>query len=386
MSYTPFLFAALLACCPAVSGEWVLIGYIDGRGDLAADAGEHTSGMLNLPGGGPVHVQVSGPRGGRWSREGHVTRQATLAQSQPDRTARNLSSFLEWAGARTRGYNRLIVLMGHGVPPTADPDAGAPFLLHGEGDRGIGPRELADTLRRHLPDGPDITTVVILETCYGASADLLYALRAVADFALVAPGEIPSPGLPWPETAQIVTRVVTNPDSGDLQVLSAGRGVDRWPHPWSLALVRLREMDGVGQALRGLCTAASASPGPVAETLLRVRSRTPLSLGRRELVSLTHLARSISRDHPDTTIAKYADRLVAAACAAVTQSATLGASAHRAGDAGQGITAYLPGALSPSVAGYQTWSELGRRTGYDRLIESYVQHCGRLVPGLGPTA
>ncbi len=151
MSYALLSLMALAACHPACARDWALVGYLDGRGDLSADAAEHAAGMLRLPGSGQAHVAVSGPRGLVWSREnGRVTRRPTAALQSSRPSEQALSEFLEWVGPRTQGCNRVICLLGHGVPAAAGRGAGPPRLLHGDGDPGLTPDQLAECLGRHL--------------------------------------------------------------------------------------------------------------------------------------------------------------------------------------------------------------------------------------------
>ena len=387
MSYALLSLMALAACHPACARAWALVGYLDGRGDLSADAAEHAAGMLRLPGPGQAHVAVSGPRGLVWSREnGRVTRRpnAALQSSRPSEQA--LSEFLEWVGPRTQGCNRVICLLGHGVPAAAGRGAGPPRLLHGDGDPGLTPDQLAECLGRHLGSEQDATTVVVLETCFGASADALYALRKVADFMLVAPNKIPSPGLSWPETAEAVMALASGQRTTTLSDSLTPGGEQRWSRPWSVVWASPRSFETVADALERFCSEAARSPEAYAASLLRLRASTSATPERREMVELARLARAVGNQQAGTLLFDRGEALAAAVEQTVISYAVLGPAGPDVSAVRPGITVYLPGALGCGYADVGSWSSLARRTGYDRFVEFYVQYCGRLVPGLGPTA
>ncbi|NSW54622.1 MAG: hypothetical protein HPY44_01295 [Armatimonadetes bacterium] len=387
MPYALLFFLVLMACCPVCARDWALVAYLDGRGDLGADAVEHAGGMLRLPGANPVHVAVSGAGGGIWSREnGRVTRFPGGAPQAPISSERGLSDFLEWVRPRTQGYNRLVCLLGHGAPAAAGAGT-APFrLLHADDDPGITPDQLAECLRGHLGSEPDTTTVVVLETCFSASADSIYALRDVADFVLVAPGEVPSPGLPWPSTALAVIAAASGDRNTSLSEDLSRGAEQRWMRSWTLLWVQPGRFESVVDALQSFCEAAERSPETCAASLLRLRASTSAMLERREMVELARLARTVGNEQPGTILFDRGQALATAAEQAAVQHVVLGPAGADSRGHPCGITVYLPGALGCGHADLGSWSSLAKRTGYDRLIEFYVQYCGRLVPGLGPTA
>lgn len=386
--------AAAMLAAPAWGAGWALAVYLDGRSDLARDVAEHDAllraGHGTLPLG--LHIvtedDAGRPRAVRWWRE--------RADDGPGRTARvpaeasagaeALADFVAWAAGLWPQRKLAVALMGHGLPADAGDTAhlSAPRLLAASAVEGLTADDIAAAMRAGLRRAERARIeLLILETCYGASLEILGAAAGSFEYALAAPGEVPSPGLPWSAMLGAFTAGGDAPGGRMAAALARAATEAQAPGhlPWSLTACDLGRMGRVEAALGEMSKAALGDIASATAGAHWARNRALRGERLRHVCDAGELAYGTAAYARTPELARAARALRTALEDLVVERARLGPETEE-GDKRLGVTVFVPSSLTDTVEGYVTASRVARSSGYGRFLEAYLQYCRSLLPGL----
>ena len=386
----------MMAAVSAWGDGWALVVYLDGRGDLAEDAAEHDALLRAGQGAFPLGLQTVGADGAgrpfatRWWRERaeHGAGRTASVPGEACAGPQGLSEFVAWAAAQWPGRSLAVALMGHGLPADAGGTAAlaAPRLLAASTADGLTADDFAAAMRAGLRRaGRESIELLILEACYGASLEILGAAAGSFDYALAAPGEVPSPGLPWAEMLATFAAQGDAPAgemASALAEAAAGAQADG-PLPWSLTLCDLTRMGEVERALGALSAAAGDDIFAATAGAHWARSRAVRGERLRQVCDAGELAYGIAAYAGRRELSDAAGALRAALDSLVVARVRLGGMTMLEGDGRRaGVTLFMPSGLTGTVEGYVSGSRVARSSGYGGFLEAYLKYCRSLLPDL----
>lgn len=383
-----------MAAAPASGDGWALVVYLDGRGDLARDAAEHEAllragqGALALGLHTVTADEAGRPSAMRWWRErpDDGVGDAQAVPGEASAGAQGLAHFVAWAAGLWPDRHLAVALMGHGLPADAGdtPHLSAPRLLAASAADGLTADEFAAAVRGGLQRaGRDSAELLILEACYGASLEILGAAAGSFEYALAAPAEVPSPGLPWSEMLATFG-AQGDPSPGRMAVALAQAAAETrtpGPLPWSLTVCDLGRMGEVETTLTELSAAALTDIHAATAGAHWARSRAVRGERLRQVCDAGELAYGMAAFARKPEVADAARAFKTTLDDLVMARVRLGYQTPEGGTRA-GVTAFVPSSLTDSVAGYVNGSRVARESGYGRFLEAYLAYCRSLLPDL----
>ena len=382
---------------PAGAQGWAVVAYLDARGDLAVDAEAHGRVLRDRQGACAVGMQIvrsgrhgDGPQASRWWRE-DVAADAMrwgVGSRGMGVGREGLADFTAWGVERSQGKRLVMVLMGHGIPPDAgvDAESGAHRILGSAQSGGMSAAELGQALRQGLAQaGRERIEVVVLEACFGASLEMLAELADCAEFVIAAPGEVPSPGVPWREllAALNVNGQASSAEMAEALVMAAqGVAGGNARVPWSLSACDLSRIEDVEASLAAVSAAGLKDMNAAASAVHWARSQALRGEKLRQLCDAREFGRALRAYARGPELATAADRFAGALERLVVKRAAVAGEPDEAWGRRGGATIFLPPGLVGTVEGYARGSRLARSTGYGQFLEGYVEYCASLLPGL----
>ncbi len=388
---------ALGAPVGARADGWAVIANLAGRGDLAQDVQLHASALRELRPPTRYVLQATGAEaeGARWWWQGL---EAGMRPGSGPVGTSVAGRALGWRDLLLRARpawedrSRLVLLLGHGLPPEADGERTGhgwrAFVEEGPGhSRGMAAARLAGGLGEGLRGSqrPSVD-LLVLEACYSASLEALAEVAPWARFVVVVPGEVVSPGIAWGDVASwLNAQPERSPEALGRQVLAATAAPGRRQAllPWSLTLVDLSRMPAVLEALAEVSREAAENPIVFGDAARWAQARSGVGEKLAPACDVADLARALSAYGAGTPLEGAAERLGRAAERLVRARASLGEAPESVREQTRGrlgITLFVPPLTARGVEGYLADTPLAARTGYDRALREYVKHCATLSP------
>jgi len=368
--------AGAAGAAPGGAGVWTLAAYVCADGDLSALGRSYTAGLVAgaRAGGWMLAVQIDEGVGAPW---GMGTRRFVVggpldgAVSLGDEranvgTAGSLADFLRWAGTRAPGTRLGLIVFGHGASPiglAADGTLmGAEAAVALDADQGdaLTAREVAEAL-----DAIDRTVdLLVLDSCFGASADVAWELRERVDVLVASPGRVQGSGLPW--------RAVL------------GGGGPGGATPEALAQRCLDEVAGTRDGVEGVTAVRCAGLVEVVEAVQRLSSAIAAEpdAGMLALATARRACRDLGADRELCDLGEQCAGLQESASGAVSEAAIDvcdaidGCVSGRTGGgaASGGLTVLMPGGLMGVPAGYGARAaSFGGASGWGQTMRAYCR-------------
>ena len=382
------LLVALVGLAPLAAGSdarWAFIGRFAGEGvGMAADSARHARDWQQLAGTAVTVVETVGAGAGdadlkrtrRIARDGEVPCEQSSRVGASE-TEASFAGFLDWGLALAGDRPCLLALMGHGTGPVW---GGAP---RGDGWRlwspcsghhpGLSAASLAATLRHSLAKaGRNRVQVLVLETCFGASLEVLAELRACAEIIIAAPGEVVSPGIHWrlPRLGEAVRPDALAADLLRGQLSEPGDGPI-----WSLTACTTTQIGAVTTALMGACSAASREMQTFRAAAGRAEAASALGERLPGCCDLADLAAGLEAYAQGSELGQAADVLASGVRRMVVGRVVLGGRQDARAKTLQraGVTLGLPPTSTQGIGGYLLQTSLARETGWGKLLEAYLK-------------
>lgn len=201
---------------------------------------------------------------------------------------KTVAEFLGWGARVTGASTAVVVVYGHGTDASGLGPAGQrvgpwPSLATGSGadPDALEPAELAGAIHRGLGGKADL---VVLDSCYGASIEVAWALRNAAKVVVASPGRVPVEGLDWERLTERRT---------------AG-GAEELARSWSAAAghrvvaIRTTYLEKLFDRIRAVCMEALPGMDGLAPVLTGALSSVPRWGSENQLCDLRGLMRTIA--------------------------------------------------------------------------------------------
>jgi hypothetical protein len=354
--------ATPLAWAEPPKTQWLVMAHLDGRGGLgqAVDAYERqlraACGRHRLC----VALQVFADS----TTSPLAARRALLRPGKPrliervtpdNRPGEALADFVSWASAAQPAEHYALLVMGHGAGLLAGPSVAPPGALR--------PLALRSGLAQVCPKLGQPMDVVCLDTCYGASLEVLYGLRGLCRYATAAPGLVYSPGLDW---AGALSDLAARPAATSLVRGLVCRGMSRRDDGLALVGVDLDQMGSVCDRTRALAEALQAHLADEMPSLTWGRAQSRSWGDRTELVDVKALASCLQEGAATPEVREAAAELVSALNALIV------AAWESDGGAGPGaLGVYFPPTLAGVPPEYRSDYEFASACGWAALLEIY---------------
>lgn len=350
------------AQAPQAAPAWGLAAWVCGDGDLGPSGTRYAAGLerAGCAQGWSVALQVDRGRGGgvrtTVGAGGQIARAGGHTTSMGSADA--LAEFLTWAGARTPARRRALVIYGHGPGAgNADLLAGDALLVDESSGDALTGSEVAEAVRR---SGLALDLLVV-DACYGARAETLWAVRASAGTVVVFAGRAPSMGVPWEAAGVRGAAATGGPEmAGAIMAAtaaSAGGGVG----PVAIRGGALQTVADAATALREALEAL----GVEGDTVLATARAGCADRGPgRELCDLRELSARLSV--LDMAAAVPAERVMRAIDGCLTRP--LGAET----DAPSGVLMWMPGGVPTDLPAVAHAGGFAAMSGWAGLVERYA--------------
>lgn len=257
--------------CTADADRWSIIALVSAEGNLQAAGNEYAQRLMTVAADADLTVAVQIDNGTERPVR-HLLldgRAVSIGESEAPRASSHHGEFVHffrWARDSTNADRYAVVVFGHGVSASgrgADGAKSGPWPMVGATSRADGaplsPAGLAAALRDGLGRGVE---VMVLDTCYGASLEVVWDLRGAADVIVASPGRVPSTGMPWDRALR------ERPDTA-----SAAETGRRWAEAGDgLVAVDTRRLGPVAQSIARLSTALVENIQEFAPALTAARS------------------------------------------------------------------------------------------------------------------
>ncbi len=361
----------------AASGSsrgWTLAAYICADGDLRRLGEAYARGLEEgvRSGGWTLALQIdrgAGAESGPLRRlisggDEALTERVAGAQAPNAGRSENLAEFLGWVHERAPGTRLGLIVFGHGTSPIGLGGDGAAaceaaVAFDAEFGDALTAREVAEALAA-VEMRADL---LVLDCCFGCSADAAWELRERVGVLVASPGRVPGSGLPWRAILS-----ASGPEGLTTEALAqrcldavGGRNGDE-----GLTALRCARLDELAGAVRRLCAAITAQPG-VGMVALAVARRMCRDLGaRRELCDLRELCARL-RDGESVKVGE-----AAMGVADAIDGCVLGRTGG--GVTGGGLTVLMPGGVMGVAEDYGARAEgFGGASGWGELVHGYVR-------------
>ena len=384
--------------CLAVTGvtaaapspvSWTVMAYLDGDRDLQPAARHYLEQLLGYPQHPQVKVVVQvnmqadeGAGSGivRYYRDERGGRGSEAARPT-DVGSERLANFVKWSVEQAPAACYALLIMGHGerlVPALSRDD---PAMVAGQS---LSAKEIATALgEAERCAGTGRLETVFMDCCYGATLEVIWALRGVAHYLVGAPGPMYSPGLPW---GNILRHLVQQPQAKgrDLAEAAVRAGGTFWQAepevPVALLAVDLQRLDSLMQALTRLSQTAVGQMAAVAPELALARSRTVAWGPQTNVADLGGFANVLAEVSASPALAQRAWELAQAVREATVASYIQGPNT-RGKARGTGLGMFFPLNLGQTglPAGYEQVAQVSEQSGWGRFLQSYLTQLRQLL-------
>ena len=355
------LFAPLARAAPP-QAKWLILAHLDGRNGLgqAVDAYEHQLRVAGGRYGFSVALQVAADQPPPHKTLRRVLlrpgKPPTIEQVLPRASAADaLADFIAWASSAQPAEHYALLVMGHGAGLLAGLTALPPGALRPETMR-AGLRQACQKLGQPLD-------VVCLDTCYGATLEVLYGLQGLCRYATAAPGLIFSPGLDW---AGALSDLASDPVSPSLVRGLVSRGMSRREAGLALVGVDMAQLGPVCDKTRVLSEQLQAHLTDEMLSLTWVRAHSRSWGDHAELADVAALASGLEGNAATPAVRGAAAELTEALSRLVMAFwESDGAAGHGA------LGVYYPPTLAEAPPEYRSAYEFASVCGWAALLESY---------------
>ena len=356
--------------------EWTLLAHLDGRGGLrdatAAYQTQLERAAVRFGYGLAVQTRLDDPRPGTLARyflTPGKTRLAPLAGQASGPARVDLAGFVLSAARLMPARHYALLVMGHGAGLLAP--STKPVAVGGR------PGELRRALEVACHDLGRPLDLLALDTCYGATLEVVYEFRHVCRFLSAAPGLIYSPGLDWSGALEDLAK---NPTAETLVAGLVRRGIPgNHPH-LALSGVRMAEAELLAGRVAGLAGEICRRLPAELDALIWARSRAPSWGERDELCDVGALTDNLGRAGATPEV-RAAARDLGTAVEALVIARWASDGDRDEKQAGLGL--YFPPTLEELPPDYRRDFEFASAAGWAALLEQYWGRTMEMLSGGG---
>ncbi|HCA47216.1 MAG TPA: hypothetical protein DEP45_07590 [Armatimonadetes bacterium] len=351
--------------CTAQAETYGLIAAIFAGGDLHQPGEQYAANLeyAARSAGWPLALQLDSDSDGvtwRSWRPGQAEHNQLRvpAPAVTTASAEALSEFLQWAAVEAPADRLVLVVYGHGTSASGRRWDGRttgrwPVLGMGSGpgQDPLQPPELALAIRRALNSRVDL---IVLDCCYGASAEVAWDLREVGKVILACPDRLPATGLCW----QALLGSVTSGDGPQAIAQKWARSTG------SLTALRTDRLEPLLKAIVQLSTVMAHGMRGLAPLVSRALSECPSWGAEQEMRDLRRFCKTIATS-PHQEAGRAANEAIRAVDSCILSE-------------GGRVAVPFPGGLGPLIRGAPSggFSEI---SGWESMTREYYTRLRHLL-------